>query len=128
MQKDFDKWNKIKKRIDSERSPKFYHTREIWWSSLGVNIGFEQDGSGDEYRRPILILKGLSKNTCLVIPLTASSNDHPMRPSIGIIEGKKARAILSQIRVIDTKCLVDKIGYLDQAIFKRIQKTIKDLL
>lgn len=128
MEKEFDKWNEIKKQIDDDEMSRLYHTREIWWCSLGINVGFEQDGSGDEYRRPVLILKGLSKHTCLIIPLTAASQDHPMRPSIGLVEGKEARALISQLRVIDTKRLVDKIGYLDQGTFQRIQKAVKDLL
>lgn len=46
MTKDFDKWNTVKKGVDRNGLPKLYHTREIWWCSLGVNIGFEQNGGG----------------------------------------------------------------------------------
>ena len=51
-----------------------------------------------------------------------------MRPLIGLIEGKEARALLSQIRVIDTKRLVRKVGYLDKVVFNSIRKAVKDLL
>ncbi|MCX6731808.1 MAG: hypothetical protein NTX55_02350, partial [Candidatus Parcubacteria bacterium] len=95
MEKDFDRWNEKKKKIHNRTDAPFFHKREIWWCSLGVNIGFEQDGSSIEYYRPIIILKGMSKQTCFVIPLTASSRPHPLRPSIGNIEGKEARALLS---------------------------------
>ncbi len=61
MQKKFDDWNKAKKTINDIGEYKLYHTREVWWCSLGVNVGFEQDGSKDEHRRPVLVLKGLSK-------------------------------------------------------------------
>lgn len=128
MEKDFDKWNKKKKELHKQINAPFFHEREIWWCSLGVNIGFEQDGSGDEYRRPILILKGMSKKTFLAIPLTKSTKQHSMRPPIGIIETEKAHALLSQIRVIDSKRLVRKIGYLNKEIFENIRKTVKDLL
>jgi mRNA interferase MazF len=77
MQKNFDSWNKYKKRIQIERAHKHYHARDIWWCSLGVNVGSEHDGEGSEYQRPVLIIKGLSVNTCLAIPLTASLNKHP---------------------------------------------------
>lgn len=128
MHKDFDSWNGYKKKIHKESGNKLYHEREIWWCSLGVNVGFEQDGSGEEYRRPALILKGLSKQTCLIIPLTAASAAHPLRPSVGLVGGKDARALLSQMRVIDTKRLVRKVGYLDKEIFEHIRKTVKELL
>ena len=126
--KNFDVWNNKKKIIHNQPAGPFCHERELWWCTLGLNIGFEQDGSNVEYRRPVLILKGLSKETCFVIPLTTSANIHKFRPSIGIVEGKEACALLSQIRVIDTKRLVNKIGYLDKEIFSNIRKTIKEML
>ena len=128
MRKDFDQWNEKKKRIHARSDATFYHEREIWWCALGANVGFEQDGSGDEYRRPALILRGLSRQTCLIVPLTAAVKDHKLRPSIGPVDGKEARALISQIRVIDGKRLVRKIGYLDAGIFMRIRKIAKDLL
>src|SRR3989338_4044361 len=109
MEKDFNKWNEKKKKIHHRAISPFFHEREIWWCSLGANIGFEQDGAGEEYNRPVLILKGISRQTCFVIPLTASEKRHPLRPSIGAIEGKEARALLSQIRLIDAKRLVRKM-------------------
>ncbi|MDO8659345.1 MAG: type II toxin-antitoxin system PemK/MazF family toxin [Candidatus Parcubacteria bacterium] len=127
MQKDFDEWNKIKQIIHCNDEVKLYHTRELWWASLGVNVGSEQDGSGENYDRPVLILKGLSKQTCIILPLTSSSEKHKMRVQIGMVQGKKASVIISQIRVIDTKRLVYKIGFLDKDIFDKITKTIKNL-
>ena len=79
-------------------------------------------------KRPVLILKGLSNNTCLVIPLTASANIHPMRVSIGPIDGKEASVILSQIRVIDTKRLLGKICSLNESMFDRTRKAVREIL
>jgi mRNA-degrading endonuclease toxin of MazEF toxin-antitoxin module len=95
---------------------------------LGVNVGNEQDGAGTEFRRPVLILKALSARTSLVIPLTTAKPDHRLRPSIGRVDGKDARAMLSQMRVVDTKRLVRKIGYLDQDMFERIKNAAKGML
>jgi len=128
MKKDFQKWHNKKVGIDGIEKRPFFHEREIWWCSLGVNVGFEQDGSGEEYRRPALILKGFSRETCLIIPLTAATKEHPLRPSVGLVDDKEARALLSQIRVVDSKRLVRKIGYLDKGVFERIRKSAKDLL
>ncbi len=70
----------------------------------------------------------MSRQTFLAIPLTTATKEHPLRPSIGLVENKEARALLSQMRVIDTKRLVRKIGYLEQGVFDRIRKAAKDLL
>jgi len=126
--KDFDNWNENKKCIQAERANKFYHARDIWWCSLGVNVGFEHDGEGDEYQRPVLILKGLSVNTCLAIPLTSSTSKHPMRVPIGMVEGKEASAVLSQMRVIDTKRLLGKVCYLNEESFERTRKAVRDFI
>lgn len=128
MEKDFNGWNNKKKYINEREISPFYHERELWWCTLGINVGFEQDGSDIEYRRPVLILKGLSRQTCLVVPLTTSAHTHKLRPSIGLVEDKKACALLSQMKVIDTKRLVRKIGNLDKKIFDNIRKTVKDML
>lgn len=128
MEKEFDGWNKRKKQINDKDTAPFCHERELWWCSLGVNVGYEQDGTGAEFRRPVLILKGLSARTSLIIPLTTAKSDHPLRPSIGLVDGKEARALLSQVRVIDTKRLVRKIGHLDQDVFERMRNAAKGML
>ena len=126
--KDFDSWNEKKKNLHEKSEGRFYHVRDIWWCALGVNIGFEQDGSCENFLRPVLIIKGLSKKTCLVVPLTTSKREHEYRISIGSVTGKEAKVILSQIRVVDTKRLVEKIVMLDKMTFETIKKSTKDFL
>ena len=128
MQKDFDKWNRQKIDVHNKNENKLYTVREIWWCSLGVNVGFEQDGDGKEYQRPILIYKGFSKDTCLIFPLTTSESKHKMRVPIGKIEDKNASVIISQPRLIDTKRLVEKVGFLDKQIFEIIRNAVKEIL
>jgi mRNA interferase MazF len=129
MKKDFDGWNEKKKDIHNNREHKLYHAREIWWCNLGINVGFEEDGVGSDSERPVLILKGLSANTCFVMPLTTSKSRHPMRIPIGAVEdkGKENSAIISQMRIVDTKRLVDKIGFLDKDKFEIIRKAIREI-
>lgn len=125
--KNFDEWNKSKKSLNNRDVKIFCHEREIWWSYLGVNIGYEEDGTGDIFQRPVLIIKMLSPRTCLVAPLTSSKSFHKMRIPLGIIADKNASAILSQIRVIDTRRLLSKICYLNEHTFVLIRKNIRDM-
>jgi len=39
----------------------FFHGREIWFCAIGANIRFEQDGSGTEFLRPVVIIKKFNK-------------------------------------------------------------------
>ncbi|MDZ4284526.1 MAG: type II toxin-antitoxin system PemK/MazF family toxin [Patescibacteria group bacterium] len=126
MQKDFDIWNEEKKRAHGEES-RLYTVREVWWCRLGVNIGSEQDGNGTLFLRPVVIVRGFGAHTCMVVPLTTSPRRHPLRIPVGKIQGKDATAILSQIRVIDTRRLVEKVGFLDKELFTRLRKAARML-
>ncbi len=53
MQKEFDTWNIHKKEIEENIPTYFVNKREIWWCSLGVNVGGEQDGVGEFFERPM---------------------------------------------------------------------------
>ena len=124
----FDKWNSDKKNLHKKDVKIFYYVREVWWCALGVNIGSEEDGTGRNFDRPVLILKKLSPNTCLVVPLTTSTHNHILRPEIGNVNGKNARVILTQIRVVDNKRLLRKVGMLEIGKFEDIRKRVKDIL
>ena len=53
MSKDFDSWNGEKKNLEQiGHNNLVFHEREIWWCSIGVNLGDEQDGldTTDEYQ------------------------------------------------------------------------------
>ena len=126
--KDFNNWNIQKQKIDALAEILLYREREIWWCRMGANIGYEQDGKNEEFMRPILILKGLGKRTLLIAPLTSSAHIHKYRVALGEVDGKSASVIVSQIKVIDVRRLVNKIGHINKPLFQLIQKIIKGLL
>lgn len=127
MQKDFDKWNEHKKAIDGTNADLYFYERDIWWCSLGVNVGFEQDGKNEYYTRPILVLKKFSKDVFIGIPLSTSNKEGKYYFKFNF-QGQKSNALLSQIRLFDTKRLKDKLGRLPHNIFKEIRQKVKDLL
>ncbi len=64
----FIEWTKLKIRIQiSEEEPVYFREKEIWWASLGVNIGYEQDGKNRNFERPVLVLKKFNKNILLAL-------------------------------------------------------------
>ena len=126
MKKDFDKWNIVKKKTNAEH-PRLYTVREIWWCRLSVNIGIEQDGKGEWYARPCVIMRGFGPDACLVIPLTTSPREHALRVPVGSVEGFQARANLSQIRVVDTRRLESKIDFLEKGVFSKLRKAARDM-
>ena len=68
--KDFDNWNVLKKQLHTDDRHVYLNEREVRLAHLGINIGFEQDGNGSSYERPVLILKRFG-NICRVVPMTS---------------------------------------------------------
>lgn len=128
MQKDFEGWNKKKQEIDHKPEAPFYHEREIWWCSLGVNVGFEQDGTGKNYDRPVLVIKGFNPQVFFGVALTGKKRQNKYHLPIGEVEGREASAILSQVRLIDTKRLIRKASTLDEDTFEAVKEALKTTL
>lgn len=124
--KDFDTWNGVKKDLNKAEG-KLYKQRDIWWYSLGVNVGFEQDGTGKAYERPVVVLRGFSRAVCLMVPLTTSTKENKYHIDVGVVNGKRAAAIISQVRLIDTRRFIDKIGMLEVEMFHAMKKATKAL-
>jgi mRNA interferase MazF len=123
MEKDFDSWNKLKKSLSTGESNVFFHKREIWYCSLGKNIGYEEDGKNELFERPILIIKKFNNDIFLAIPLTSSKKDNKYYFKYKL-EGREYSGILSQIRLLDKKRLSRKIGMMKESDFKNIIKSI----
>ncbi|MEK7157860.1 MAG: type II toxin-antitoxin system PemK/MazF family toxin, partial [Patescibacteria group bacterium] len=128
MKKDFGKWNNKKTEIDHANNPAFYHEREVWWCSTGLNVGFEQDGKGENFSRPVLIVKGFNKNVFLSVPLTTKAKDGKYYYRIDLGDGVSRKIILSQIRLLDSKRLQEKITTINKEQFSEIKKAIIQLL
>jgi deoxyuridine 5'-triphosphate nucleotidohydrolase len=124
MEKNFDQWNAKKQVIHEEGKRAFCYPREIWWCTFGINIGFEQDGIGSNFRRPIVVVKGFSKDAFFGVALTSREKEGEYYFPVGRVDGKTAVAILSQVRFIDTKRLIEKIGVLDDVIFQEMKSAL----
>lgn len=120
---EFEKWNRQKKIIDAATTRIFYREREIRWCRLGRNIGSEQRGSGQRFERPVLIVRALSRETCIIVPLTTSSKMSKFRLRLD----KESVALLSQIKIVDIKRLTNVIKVVDEKSFRTIKKAIRNM-
>ena len=125
--KDFDSWNNQKKAIDSVQNKKTFHEREIWFIKIGENVGFEQNGKGEEFLRPVIIFKKFSKNVFLGIPLTKTVKDTKFYASFEF-KGLISSAILSQVRLFDSKRLSYSIGRMSQGDYDVVKQKLVALL
>jgi len=109
MEKDFDNWHNKKKEAQNIEKRPLFSEGQVWWCSLGVNIGDKQDGKGENFTRPVLILKKFNRNICLVIPMSTQIKEHPFYHKI-YFKGKYQSLLILQMRTIDTKRFKDKMG------------------
>ena len=127
MQKDFDGWNKIKKDLDKREKKFFFKEGEIWWMSVGLNVAKESCGKGIIFRRPVLVLKKLSSDTFIGLPL--SSKEKIGSWFIDITVGNKKRyVLLYQIRMFSTNRFESRLATVDDNDFKKVKEKLESLL
>lgn len=128
--KDFDQWNEAKKLTD-KRNPDqvpYFSEREVWFCTMGYNVGFEQDGKGEDFWRPVVIVRKYNRHLFTGIPLTSKIKAVPFYFGVGEIDGKVAMAILSQAKAFSSKRLVNKIGTMNETVFVAMKKATEDFI
>ena len=127
MEKDFDNWNIKKKQFENLSTKFLFRTGEIWWCSVGLNVKTESCGKGEQYQRPVLILKKLSKESFIGIPLSSQKKDGTWFCEI-TIRGEKRYALLYQIRMFNSVRFQRRLAVLDYTDFKNLKQKLKALL
>ncbi len=122
MKEDIFRWNEKHEWIEAKNNKIYFKEGEVWWAHLGVNIGYEMNGKGTNFARPVIVLKKYNQFSFLALPLSTANKINKYRISVGIIEGKESYASMSQIRNIDSRRLMNKIARLEPAIFAEIKE------
>ncbi len=125
--KRFLEWIKLKEKLhNNKHTPPLFKEGEIWWVSLGENIGSEINGKSRLFSRPILIFKKLSKSTFMGVPTSSQDRKGTWYVQITLGDVKNV-VILSQARLLDYKRLSSKIGELDAVEMTKIREKFKNL-
>lgn len=127
MSKKFSEWNELKIQLHNNKKEQYFKERDIFWVSIGVNIGFEQDGKGEIFSRPVLIVKKYGKNIFFGIPLSTQLKEGSFFFDFEL-DGQKSSALLVQARIYDAKRLENKIGKIFVDDFKRLKTKLGELL
>jgi len=126
--KNFDQWNYKKKFLNKKEKYILPKKREIWWSSIGLNIGNEEDGKNNNFERPILIFKVFNNMIFIGIPITSINKKNQKFYFPVICNSKECFLILSQIRLFSTKRLLRKIGRISSNEFLEMKEILKKVL
>jgi mRNA interferase MazF len=125
--KNFTRWAKLKAHIHFTRDSRVmrFHAREIWWASLGVNIGDEEDGKNCYFERPILIIKKFNQHLALSVPLSSRLKDNLYYYRFSF-NNQFRSALLSQSRPLSSRRLIRRMGRINRADFLAIIAGIKN--
>jgi hypothetical protein len=101
--------------------------RECWWCSLGANVGREQDGKNRSFERPVLIFRKFSRETFFGMPISGSvkAGKHYFPFSH---DGADNVIIMSQLRLLDSKRLLQKMDVLPEDCFYQLEKCFDEFL
>ncbi len=128
--KDFDLWNELKKNVEAEENDpnKFPKEGEVWMSTLGKNIGFEQNGSGNNFSRPVLIVKKFNNHMFWVVSLSTKQKNFDFYFNYIDPNDQKVSAILAQMKLFSVKRLKRKIYDMPKELFAEMKQKLKSFL
>lgn len=122
MLKQFGQWLKLKERLhERDQRPPLVSEGDIWWASVGENVGSEINGKSELFSRPVIVYRKLSHGFYFVIPTTTQAKTGswyvPFRQ-----KGRENAACLHQARAIDYRRLSSKLGTLDDEDIVRVRE------
>lgn len=124
IHKDYDGWCHLKKNLNGHTHLPTFAEREIWWCSIGVNIGFEMFGKSNVYTRPVLIIRKFGQATFLGAPLTSKSKKGYYRYPYAL-DGESGAIIFDQIRTYDARRLASLKGKVHPKEFLKIKQAMR---
>ena len=128
--KDFDSWNELKKKIEAKKNDpeKFPKEGEVWMSNLGKNIGYEQNGSGDNFSRPLLIIKKFNNHMFWAVSLSTKQKGFDFYFNYTDPHDQKVSAILAKMKLVSVKRLKRKLYEIPNELFDEIKQKLKSFL
>ena len=98
---------------------------DVYWVSLDPTVGSEIKKT-----RPCVVVSPDELNayvpTAIVAPMTTRGRPYPTRVACRFA-GKEARIVLDQLRTVDQRCLLNRMGTLDGATQRQVLAVLADL-
>lgn len=124
--KHFDEWNEKKKEAHYINKPPIYHEREIWWLMIGENIRAEINGKGDDFLRPVLVIRKYG-NLFFGVPLSSQIHQGMWYGQFWC-RNRMQCALLSQAGRFSASRLRYKMGRISMVDFTHVCDSLSKLL
>jgi len=123
----FDNWNKIKQKVNHKEQILKFRERDIFFMSVGQNIGYETYGKGEEYLRPVLVVRKFNNRTFIGVPLSSKLKKGKYFFDIEF-KNKKNIALLSQFRTFDIKRAKYFVAELSEPSFSHLKESLSRMI
>lgn len=126
-QQQFDNRNTNKKQLNTNKSHVFFKERDIFFIAMWKNIHFEQNGKWTDFSRPIVVIKKFNNDIFRWIALSTKIKSGKYYYNFSLNQIQQS-AILSQLRLYDSKRIIKKIWMINEQDFFALKQKIKSLL
>ena len=127
QQTKFNKWNRLKQKLNKKNLIKFSQG-DIYFMSVGYNIGGEICGYNDMFLRPVLVYKKLSKSTFIGIPLISKKKEGSYFFTFRYTKKTLSTALLNQVKVFDIRRTAYYDGHISIKNFAQLKDKMKDFI
>ena len=124
----FADWTKLKIRIHASEKEIYFKEGQVWWASIGQNIGVESNGKNDSFERPIIIFKRFNQDSFLGVMLSSNKRIGNYYLELKDDYEISSFANLSQIKLLSSKRLIRYVRDLPKSDLDTIKHKIKDYL
>lgn len=130
MKDEFDSWSKLKKKLEIQGGPltNFPKRGEVWMSTLGKNIGFEQNGGGTNFSRPVLIIRKFNNHMFWIVSLSTKQKNLDFYFNYTDPAGQPVSVILAQLRLISIKRIGRKLYELEVEKVEKVRLKIRSFV
>lgn len=127
MFKRFSEWIKVKEKLHfSSNVFPLFKEGEIWWCSVGDNVGTEINGKSKDFTRPVLIFRRFSRESFFALPLTSKNKSGIWFTQI-LFKQKPQTIVLNQGRTLNARRLHSLMGQIDEKNFSKIKDDFRRL-
>ena len=127
MEKNFDLWNGLKKRLNENQRNLVFKERDIWWCSIGLNVGHEENGKNQFFSRPVLVVRKFNSHLFFGIPLTTQIKENKYYHRINFKGGEQC-AMLSQLKIFESRRMRSRMGELPNKQFNEVRRKLSEII
>lgn len=131
MKKDYlEVWSEQKKEISEKEVTlsAFPKEGEVWMVVFGENIGFEQNGSGEKFIRPGLVIKRFNNQMFWVVPLSTKQKSFDFYFNFTDLDNNNVSVILAQMRLVSVKRFIRDMYIMESELFGKLLKSLHLLI